>query len=382
MTGPTPQNPPGAPGPIPQPTGNPPGQDFLFAHYRQAQRALESLSGEDFLGTSKTEDRWVWADTGADIGEGPDPVLSQAAGFVGRFVAGFGEHEWRETRLIPGSAAVASKAEAVTAEAQAAVAAFNMWTSMQDYLKEQNKPENGGRATVPLTVPNFVGGFTTFNVSPDTAASIAQRGFEFNESLKFDLMKLNNLSARDVADLEVAIAGENRLSADLAFRIEDAQARLGLAQQQLAIDVQGLQLERAGLQINAIGQDFNRLVQIGQMTHDEAALNLSRIDTALTQRRASREELYRFAVKRSSLIQRDGETVTQLPFSEQIAMSLSGLSGGPIDPEDFELPVGFVDPEAEAAAVLGASDFQSQVPGLQAARQQASTNVDAILGNV
>ncbi len=337
----------------------------MFELLQLIQREVNGLSENDFMSSSEVEDTWIFADTQAPVPAGREPILNQDTGTTGLFEG----TSFRETTLIPGTAASAARSDAVIGRFDAIKNMLEFSFDIEDRLKQQ---QASGPATVAITVPNAAGGFSTFHVSPNTAAQIAQRGFEFNETLKRDLFFFNNLSVRDVAELEIAIAGEQRLSADLAFRISDAQSRLGLAQQQLAIDVEGLNIQRSGLQIQAIADDFNRLAQIGQITHQEAALNLSRIDTALNQRRASREELYRFAVKRSSLIQREGELVTRLPFSEQIAMSLSGLSGGPVDIEDFELPVGFVDPDAEGQAVLDASAFPSQIPGLQTAADEAS----------
>lgn len=374
------------------PASPPPGPSRPIGPEQWAQRIIDGtqqllfLPPDAYLPTQSTEDHYVFADTGEFAGSPSD--LNPVAGPNGTLAINTGsasDPNFRDVRLVQGTPEGVAQSDVLQARLSALQDGFQttFGVSWEDFLNPQ---PTGGPRTVPITIPVAGGGSVTLNVSPDTAASIAQRGFEFSENLKFDLMKFNNLSERDIAELEQSASqfarGETRLDIDLAFRINDAQARLGIAQQDLALRVQGLGLQRAGLEITALADDWNRLAQIGQLTYQEVATNLSRIDTALNQRRASREELYRFAVTEASLIQRGGETLTRLPFSEQIAMALSGLSGGPVSPEQLDLPITRINPEAEGQAVVDATEFTSPIPGLQQAARTTGQQIERILGGL
>ena len=142
----------------------------------------------------------------------------------------------------------------------------------------------------------------------------------------------------------------------------------------------GIELQRRGQVVNAIGEDFARQVQIGTLTLNEAQLNLNRIDTALTQRRAERQQILQYGVTEASLrTNAAGERVTQLPFSSQLASILSATTGRPFSEGDFQLGVAAVNPEQAASDVMTGSSFTSAIPGLTQQAASTSSLINAIV---
>ena len=255
------------------------------------------------------------------------------------------------------------------------------------YVPFDDRPEQPSRG-----VPVRLGG-QMFMVSPDTAASLAQRNYEFNSlsageaaRLGQDMFFFNNLSARDVEGIAVQLRSADRLDDDLKFRIDDARAaglrderRIEL--QALGVQAQfaGLELTRRGQMVDALGQDFAFQISIGRMSYEEAAVRMETVDRALTQRREEREQLLQFAVRESSLRTVNGETVTRLPGAEQLAAILSQSTGQTFNVEDFDLPVGRIDPQQAGQDVIDAGAFESPIPGLLQGLQSTREAMAALL---
>lgn len=163
-----------------------------------------------------------------------------------------------------------------------------------------------------------------------------------------------------------------------AFEQRQHEDNIAIAKQQVAAQFAGLELQRRGQMVEAIGADYERQVDIGRMTYEEARLNLDRIDRAFTQRRQEREQVLQFAVTQSSL--RAGGTETQLPLSGALAAILSQGTGQAITEEMFRLPVTNVNPEAAFQGVLGASQFSSPIAGLTQQAGAARAAIEAVLG--
>lgn len=143
----------------------------------------------------------------------------------------------------------------------------------------------------------------------------------------------------------------------------------------------GINLQQRGQVLAAIASDFEHQVSIGQMTYTEANTNLARIDSAFTQRRLDREQALKYAVTALS-IHRDaqGNEVTRLPFAEQLSGILSSATGRGFTPDQFDLSVTHVNPEATGQAVLDASAYTSPIPGLVAGAQAARAATNAVVG--
>lgn len=91
--------------------------------------------------------------------------------------------------------------------------------------------------------------------------------------------------------------------------------------------------------------------------------------------------MMRFAVTRSSLrTNAAGETVTQLPFSSQLASILGAVTGKTFSETDFQLGVGAMNPDQTAQDVLGSSQFQSPIPALAGALSSSRQMIESILG--
>ena len=155
----------------------------------------------------------------------------------------------------------------------------------------------------------------------------------------------------------------------------DPERTFALEALQTDIAFKGLELTQRGLEIQALGQDFANQVMLGRMAFEQAQLNLNRVNSAFDVRRQEREVALSFAVKQSSIrVLPDGSRVTRLPFAESIARRL----GLPIS--EFELPVGEVNPEAAAQALLDATSFEDPIPALQGQAADTAGAIDTILG--
>lgn len=144
----------------------------------------------------------------------------------------------------------------------------------------------------------------------------------------------------------------------------------------------GIELERRGQVVNAIVQDVANQFEFGRMTHDEALLNLNRVNSALEQRRAEREQLFAYGVRQAS-VRRDsaGNEVTTLPFGRQTASILGQATGREFSEEDFTLDVTRINPEQAGRDVINGSAFTSPLPGLMAAIEGARTAMDATVNS-
>lgn len=134
----------------------------------------------------------------------------------------------------------------------------------------------------------------------------------------------------------------------LKFKVETASA------------FAGLELQRRGQMVQAVGQDMANRIQLGRMEYDEAQLNLSRVDSAFTQRREDQKLALQYAVAKSSVfLGAQGEELTRAPLTEALAASLG------ISPDQFNLPVMRVNPDETARSIIAASEFNSPMPALQ-----------------
>jgi hypothetical protein len=236
----------------------------------------------------------------------------------------------------------------------------------------------------------------TFTVSADTAASLAQRNFEFNNlsageqaRVAQDILEFNNLSAFQVAQVAEQLRTGDRLDDQLAFEIEDARVGRDIQRQTVALQAAGvaaqfggLELERRGQIVAAIGEDLAFQAQIGRVEFDEAMGNLNRIDSALNQRRAEREQLLQFAVKESSVRRdpRTGEEVTTLPGAAQLVAILGQGTGQDFAADFGELATTRIDPEGVGQNVIEASAFDSAVPALRQGLAESRASINDILG--
>jgi hypothetical protein len=143
----------------------------------------------------------------------------------------------------------------------------------------------------------------------------------------------------------------------------------------------GIELQRRGQVVGALGDDFARQVQLGQLSLQEAQLNLNRIDSALEQRRAERQQLLQYGVTEASLrTNARGERVTQLPFGSQLASILSATTGRAFSEEDFQLGTGVINPDQAARDVMAGSAYTSSIPGLTQQAASTSSLINAIVG--
>lgn len=182
-----------------------------------------------------------------------------------------------------------------------------------------------------------------------------------------------NIDTGDRTDLGLVAFPE--IDPEKKFRF-DVLATAANLEQSMA----GLELQRRGQVLKAIGDDFSNQVALGQMVYTEANLNLDRVDRAFTQRREERAQLLKYAVTRSSLRMRNGEERTLLPFGGQLAGILSEATGKKFGEQDFELSTTYISPDQAARDVLGASAYDSPIPGLTQSMQQARASMDAVLG--
>jgi hypothetical protein len=160
-------------------------------------------------------------------------------------------------------------------------------------------------------------------------------------------------------------------------RVNDAT----LAVQRMNVDAnfKGVELQRRGQQVAALGEDWSRQIQLGQLTLQEVQTNLNRISTAFEVEQKQREQQLQYAVKRSSLSEVNGETVTTLPFADQIAGILSASTGQDYSRSDFQLATTVVDPQAAGQKVLDATNFESSIPSLKAGAASTTAAQQAIV---
>ena len=242
------------------------------------------------------------------------------------------------------------------------------------------------------TVPIDIGG-VSFNVSSETAASYAQKDYEYNNlsaaeraRLGQDWAQWNNISPEQQAQIDIQLRTEGRLDKQLQLSVLDSQRDYELGTEQnrlsaLGVDAQfqGLELTRRGQMIAAIGQDFANQIELGRLDIQQATLNLDRMDRALTQRRAEREQALQFAVSSTRLLP-SGAEVTDLPGGAQLAAILSQVTGQEFGADMFTLPVTRIDPDAAARDVLNAGQTDQLATARLKAEFQASR--DAISGIV
>lgn len=140
----------------------------------------------------------------------------------------------------------------------------------------------------------------------------------------------------------------------------------------------GIELERRGQVVNVIAQDIANMFDLGRMTYEESTLNLNRINSALEQRRAERQQLFAYGVREAS-IRRDasGREVTVLPFARQTAGILGQATGQQFTEDDFTLDVTRINPEQAGQDVINSSAFTSPIPGLMAAIESARNAMQA-----
>lgn len=142
----------------------------------------------------------------------------------------------------------------------------------------------------------------------------------------------------------------------------------------------GIEIQRRGQVVTALGQDYANQTMLGTMEINEAQLNLQRIDAAFNQQRADREQMLKYAVTESSLRQLpNGQTVTQLPFSDQLSAILSAATGRTFSPSDFQLGVTAVNPDQTARDVIASSSYTDPIPGLTAGLQSTRQAIDKVL---
>ena len=273
-------------------------------------------------------------------------------------------------------------------------AGFGPQAIADPFLQEFETPDLRALSQSPAALTTVEIGGAFFSVTPDLAARIAQSNFEFGNlsandraQLNRDLLMFNNLSASEVANIELQLRTQDRLDTDLLFRVNQAQEQRAIDLQRLEFErlgveatFQGLELQRRGQMVVALGQDMANQVAVESLVYEEANLNLDRMSTALTQRREEREVQLELAVKRESLITRGGEVLTRLPFAGQLQAALEGVTGAPVDPREFELPTGVIDPNAVARQVIEASDFISPIQGLRSALQQTRGAIASVTG--
>ena len=242
-------------------------------------------------------------------------------------------------------------------------------------------------------------GGQTFDVSSETAASLAQRNLEHGSlsagqsaQLGQDMYQFNNLSAAQIANIQVQLQQENRLTEQMKFEVQEAQknrqvqlAQLELQKAGVQAQFAGLELQRRGQVVQAISEDFAHQIELGRMTYMEAQQRLDTVDKAMTQRRLEREQLLKYAVSSASIhMTAAGEEVTRLPFAEQLVEILSQSTGQKFNVSSFELPVQRINPEAAGQAALNAGAVASPIPALQqglaAAREAINANLGAPVG--
>jgi hypothetical protein len=163
---------------------------------------------------------------------------------------------------------------------------------------------------------------------------------------------------------------ERKFQLDILTRSSEAETALA-----------GIELQRRGQILQALGDDWARQVQLGTVQVQEVQLNLDRINSAFENRRKEREVALKYAVSQSSLFKSaSGETMTRLPFANQLAGILSSATGQAFTGEELSLPVGYVNPDQAARETLSGTSYNSAVPGLVQGIQQTRDAVDRIVG--
>ncbi len=188
----------------------------------------------------------------------------------------------------------------------------------------------------------------------------------------------DTIMQRDNGDL-VAISPDGSriktLIEGFGFAQIDPERTFALEAQRTDIAFRGLELQARGLQVQALGQDFANRIALGRMEYEEAQLNLNRINSAFEVRRQEREVALSFAIASTSILTLpDGTRVFRSPLAEATAQAL-GLPPGALD-----LPVGVVNPEASAQALLDATQIDSPIPDLEAQADATAAATEALLG--
>ncbi len=187
----------------------------------------------------------------------------------------------------------------------------------------------------------------------------------------------DTIMQRDNGDL-VAISPDGSrirtLIEGFGFSQIDPERTFALEAQRTDIAFRGLELQARGLQVQALGQDFANRIALGRMEFEEAQLNLNRINSAFEVRRQERDVALKFAIASTSVrTLPDGTRVFRSPLAEATAQAL-GLPPGSLD-----LPVGVVNPEASAQALLNATQLDSPIPDLEAQAAATATSTQALL---
>lgn len=183
--------------------------------------------------------------------------------------------------------------------------------------------------------------------------------------------------------IELGQYGYAEVDPKVKFSEDIRQFNETLAIQKRQVEAQFIQLElsRRGQMVEALSQDMAHQIELGRLTYTEASLNLDRVDRALTQRRAERQDLLQYGVTRASLSQNAlGETVTTLPGAAQLAAILGGATGQMFGSDFGKLGVGAINPQQAGQDVLNGSAYQSPIPGLVASLGSTREQIGAILG--
>ncbi len=178
----------------------------------------------------------------------------------------------------------------------------------------------------------------------------------------------------DLVSIDTLTGRATLLQKGFGFAQIDPERTFALEAQRTDVAFKGLELQARGLQVQALGQDFANRIALGRMEYEEAQLNLNRINSAFEVRRQERDVALKFAIASTSIrTLPDGTRVFRSPLAEATARTL-GLPEGSLD-----LPVGVVNPEASAQALLDATQFDSPIPDLQAQADATAAATQALL---
>ncbi len=178
----------------------------------------------------------------------------------------------------------------------------------------------------------------------------------------------DTIMQRDNGDLvAISASGAARvLVAGFGFAQIDPERAFALEAQKTDVAFRSLELQSRSQEIQALGQDMANGILLGRLEVDVATFGLIRMNSALDVRREERNVALKFAVTSTSIrTLPDGTRVLRSPLAEATARTL-GLPEGALD-----LPVGTVNPEASAQALLDATQLDSPIPDLEA--QAAAT---------
>ncbi len=192
----------------------------------------------------------------------------------------------------------------------------------------------------------------------------------------FSVAPADTVMQRDNGDL-VAISSSGRirvLQEGFGFSQIDPERLFALEAQQTDVAFMGLELTARGQEIQALGQDMANRILLGRMEIEEATFRLNRVNSAFDVRRLERDVALKFAITQTSIrTLPSGERVFRSPLAEATARVL-GLPENALD-----LPVGVVNPEASAQALLDATQLDSPIPDLEAQADATAAATQALL---